>query len=77
MVRKNVMTPNHEKRGRAENGGKCRDPEQPKASYLQLPMAVRPDAKRFFQVMNHQFPSFSVNFRPSVQNRSTFQLIYQ
>ncbi len=30
-------------------GGKCRDPDQPKASYLQLPMAVTPDGKRFFQ----------------------------
>src|SRR5437867_12607364 len=51
--------------------------DQPKASYLQLPMAVTPDAKRFSQASKHQFPSFSANFHPSVQNWSTLQLIYQ
>jgi len=49
---------------------------QPKASYLQLPMAVTPDAKRFSQAMKHQFPSFRSYFHPSVQNWSTLQLIY-
>jgi hypothetical protein len=33
--------------------------DQPKASYLQLSMAVTPDVKRFSQAMKHQFPSFS------------------
>src|SRR5437763_15731594 len=51
--------------------------DQSKASYLQLPMAVTPDAKRFSQASKHQFPSFSANFHPSVQNWSTLQLIYQ
>jgi Tn3 transposase DDE domain len=39
-------------------------------------MAVTPDAKRFSQAMKHQFPSFRSYFHPSVQNRSTLQLIY-
>ncbi len=39
-------------------------------------MAVTPDAKRFFQASKHQVPPFRVNSHPSVQNRSTFQLIY-
>jgi len=40
-------------------------------------MAVTPDVKRFSQAMKHQFPSFRSYFHPSVQNWSTFQLIYQ
>src|SRR6266480_3473727 len=51
--------------------------DQPKAGYLQLPMAVTPDAKRFSLASKHQFPSFSANFHPSMQNWSTLQLIYQ
>src|SRR5258708_20641392 len=39
-------------------------------------MAVTPDAKRFSKAMKHQFPSFRSYFHPSVQNRSTLQLIY-
>src|SRR5690348_11416969 len=51
--------------------------DQPKAGYLQLPMAVTPDAKQFSLASKHQFPSFSANFHPSMQNWSTLQLIYQ
>jgi hypothetical protein len=36
-----------------------------------------PDLERFFQALKRQVPPFSVNSYPSVQNRSTFQLIYQ
>ena len=36
-----------------------------------------PDLERFFQASKRQVPSFSVKFHPSVQNRSTLQLIYQ
>src|SRR6266516_2358950 len=50
--------------------------DQPKAGYLQLPMAVTPDAKQFSLASKHQFPSFSANFHPSMQNWSTLQLIY-
>src|SRR6266487_2546242 len=35
------------------------------------------DVERFFQASKRQVPSFSVKFHPSVQNRSTLQLIYQ
>jgi hypothetical protein len=35
-----------------------------------------PDGKRFFQAAKRQVPSFSAKFHPSVQSRSTFQLIY-
>jgi hypothetical protein len=35
-----------------------------------------PDGKRFFQASKRQIPSFSANSHPSVQNRSTLQLIY-
>jgi hypothetical protein len=35
-----------------------------------------PDGKRFFQASKRQVPPFSVNSHPSMQNRSTFQLIY-
>ena len=45
--------------------------------YLQLPMAVTPDVKRFSRAMKRLFPPFSANFHPSVQNQSTLQLIYQ
>jgi len=31
----------------------------------------------FFQVSQRQVPPFSANSHPSVQNRSTLQLIYQ
>jgi hypothetical protein len=41
--------------------------DQPKASYLQLPTAVTPDAKRFSQAIKHLFPSFSAkSVHPSV-----------
>src|SRR5713226_5167547 len=33
--------------------------------------------ERFFQASKRQVPPFSVNSHPSVQNRSTLQLIYQ
>jgi hypothetical protein len=33
--------------------------------------------ERFFQASRRQVPPFSANFHPSVQNRSTLQLIYQ
>jgi hypothetical protein len=33
--------------------------------------------ERFFQTAKRQVPPFSANFHPSVQNQSTFQLIYQ
>jgi hypothetical protein len=36
-----------------------------------------PDGMRFFRASKRQVPPFSVNSHPSVQNRSTFQLIYQ
>ena len=39
--------------------------------------ANTPDGKQFFQASKRQVPSFSVNSHPSVQNRSTLQLIYQ
>lgn len=32
--------------------------------------------ERLFQILKRQVPSFGVNSHPSVQNRSTFQLIY-
>ena len=36
-----------------------------------------PDEMRFFRASKRQVPPFSVNSHLSVQNRSTFQLIYQ
>ncbi len=35
-----------------------------------------PDLEQFFQASKRQVPPFSVNSHPSVQNRSTLQLIY-
>src|SRR5207253_9006078 len=35
------------------------------------------DGKRFFQASKRQVPPLSANSHPSVQNRSTLQLIYQ
>jgi len=51
-------------------------PLRAQTRYLQLPMAVTPDVKRFFQASKCLFPPFSADFHPSVQNWSTFQLIY-
>ncbi len=34
------------------------------------------DVERLFQASKRPFPSFSANSHPSVQNRSTLQLIY-
>src|SRR5262249_14528508 len=40
-------------------------------------LASTPDLERFFQVSKRLVPPFGVHSRPSAQNRSTLQLIYQ
>src|SRR5262245_12948213 len=40
-------------------------------------LASTPDLERFFQVSKCLIPPFSAHSHPSVQNHSTFQLIYQ
>src|SRR5260221_14622117 len=59
------------------DGPKTQDSFWAQTSYLPLSMAVTPDVKRFSQAMKHQVPSFRSYSHPSVQNRSTLQLIYQ
>src|SRR2546430_10730508 len=68
-MRRVYHTPLPEKHGHASGSR-----DQPKASYLHLPMAVTPDAKRFFQasrvsisILQCKFPPFDAKLvHPSV-----------
>src|SRR5947209_8639628 len=53
--------------------------ERPGAArgYLQRSLMIPKTGKRFFQASKRQVPPFSANSHPSMENRSTLQLIYQ